>query len=80
MYKFKLNLTKAQIRLLLGSSYSVIKSDDSAVTVINYLDTFDYYTNLTDLGDMETITTVLNDIKLVVDFKNLIIKEYKYSD
>jgi hypothetical protein len=76
MSKFKLNLTKQQIRLLLGSSYPLIKVDDTEVTTTNYLETFEYYTNITELGDMETISTVLNDIKLVVDFKNLLIKEY----
>lgn len=75
MSKFKLNLTKHQIRLLLGSSYPVIKFDDSTVTVNNYLDTFDYYTNITEVSDLETISTVLNDIKLVIDFKNLMISE-----
>lgn len=79
MSKFKLNLTKAQIRLLLGSSYPVIKADDTEVTVLNYLDLIEYYTNISELSDLETISTVLNDIKLVVDFKNLIIKEDKFN-
>lgn len=79
MSKFKLNLTKAQIRLLLGSAYPLVTSNDTTVTTTNYLDLIEYFTNIEDLSDMETISTVLNDIRLVVDFKNLIIKEYKFD-